>query len=265
MSALAAQARTELRLSLRNGEQLLVTLGIPVLVLVFFSLVDVLPIDDTAMPGLSTPAELGGLVTEVRAVDALFPRVLALAVMSSAMVALGIGTGFERHYKVLKRLGTTPLGRPRLLAAKTASTVAILVVQAVVLTAAALALGWRPGRFEASLAPQVALAVLACVLGTAAFAGIGLLLAGTLSGPLNLAACNGLYLVLLLFGGIVVPVTELPGPLEAVGSALPSGALAQVLDHALTLGEASPALAWLILATWAIVAPLAAARWFRWE
>lgn len=265
MRALAAQARAELRLSLRNGEQLLVTLGIPVLVLVFFSLVDVLPIDETGMPVRSTPAAPGGLSAEVRAVDALFPRVVALAVMSAAMVALGIGTGFERHYQVLKRLGTTPLGRPRLLAAKVASTLAILAVQVVVLTGAAVALGWRPGRFEASLVPQLALAVLACLLGTAAFAGLGLLLAGTLSGPLNLAVCNGLYLVLLLFGGIVVPVTELPGPLEAVGSALPSGALAQALDHALTLGEASPASAWIVLAAWAVVAPLAATRWFRWE
>ena len=261
MSALAAQTRSELRLSARNGEQLLVAFGIPLLVLVFFSLVDVLPLGQ----GLADDGAAGTGPVDVRAVDALLPRVVALAVMSSAMVALGIGTGFERHYKVLKRLGTTPLGRPRLLGAKVASTATILAVQLVVLVAAAVALGWRPDRFGAGTASQVGLALAACALGTAAFAGIGLLLAGTLSGPLNLAACNGLYLVLLLFGGIVVPVSELPGPLEVVGELLPSGALASALDGAMTQGRAGDASSWIVLTVWAVAAPMAAIRWFRWE
>lgn len=264
MRALQAQARSELRLSLRQGEQLLVALGIPVLVLVFFSLVDVLPADD-ALGNLTKPVEIAGLGTEVRAVDALFPRVLALAVISSAMVSLGIGTGFERYYKVLKRLGTTPLGRPRLLAAKVLSVVAIQVVQVLVLTATAVALGWRPGRFDAPLGAQVALTVLAFLLGTAAFAGIGLFLAGTLSGPLNLAVCNALYLVLLLFGGIAVPLSQLPAPLESFGALLPSAALAEVLQYAVLAGTATPKASWAVLAAWAVLAPLVAVRTFRWE
>lgn len=263
MSALATQARTELRLSLRNGEQLLVAFGIPVLVLVFFSLVDVLPTGD--LPNVTKPAELGGMGIEVRAVDSLFPRVVALAVMSSAMVALGIGTGFERHYKVLKRLGATPLGRPRLIAAKVGAVLALQVVQLTVLVLAAVALGWRPDRFGADAPPQLALTLVAVLLGTAAFAGIGLLLAGTLSGPLNLAVCNALYLVLLLFGGIIVPLDQLPGPLEQLGRLLPSAALVEVLDHALTLGTATPRAAWAWLAVWALLAPTAAAALFRWE
>lgn len=264
MSALATQARTELRLSLRNGEQLLVAFGIPVLVLVFFAVVDVLPAD-TTLGNLTKPAELGGLGIEVRAVDSLFPRVVALAVMSSAMVALGIGTGFERHYKVLKRLGATPLGRGRLVTAKIASVLALQVVQLTVLTVAAIALGWRPDRFGADPLPQLVLTLAAVLLGTAAFAGIGLLLAGTLSGPLNLALCNALYLVLLLFGGIIVPLDQLPGPLEQLGRLLPSAALAEVLQYALTVGTATPKAAWAWLAAWALAAPAAAAALFRWE
>jgi ABC-2 type transport system permease protein len=247
MRAFLAQVRMELALSLRQGEQLLVSLGIPVLVLLFFSLVDVLP-DRTRPAG----------VLGVEPVDDLTPAVLALAVMSTAMVSLGIGTGFERYYGVLKRLGATPLGRPRLVAAKVAMVLALEAVQLAVLVPAAVLLGWRPGG-------PVALVLPAYVLGTAAFAGLGLLLAGTLKGTVNLAVCNTLYLVLLFFGGIVVPPERLPGPLAAVAGVLPSGALSDVLHAALTPATATPAGAWLVLALWAVVLPAMAAAWFRWE
>src|SRR5439155_23442161 len=123
-TALAARTKVELVLTLRRGESVLLTLVIPILLLVFFSSVDVLPV------GVKDP------------VDFLAPGVLALAVMSTAMVGLGIATGFERQYGVLKRLGSTPLGRPRLLGAKPASILAVEVLQVVVLVAVAGALGW---------------------------------------------------------------------------------------------------------------------------
>lgn len=242
MSALAAQVRTELTLSLRQGEQLLVSLGIPVLLLVFFSLVDVLPLP----AGINEP------------VDFLAPGILALAVMSSAMVSLGIGTGFERQYRVLKRLGSTPLGRPRLIGAKAAMVGCLLAIQVTVIVAVAVALGWRPGGTPV-------LAVPAIVLGTAAFAGIGLLLAGTLRGTVNLAVCNGLFLVLLLLGGMVVPLDRLPDPLEAFASLLPAAALSEVLVASFTTGADLPASAWGVLAFWAVLAPALAAAFFRWE
>src|SRR6478735_7316882 len=232
MKALATQLRTELTLSTRQGEQALVAIGIPLLVLVFFSLVDVLP------TGTDDP------------IDRLAPAVLALAIMSSAMVSLGIATGFERDYGVLKRLGATPLGRPRLLAAKLSATLATELVQLIVLVVVALLLGWDP-----QLQPLGLLAAL--LAGTAAFAGAGLALAGLLSGPLNLAACNGIYLLLLLLGGVAVPASELPSALGAVAKALPSGALVDVMVD-VTGGPAS-ARAWLVLAAWAIALPTLAA------
>lgn len=239
MHAMVAQTRNELVLSLRQGEQLLVSMGIPVLVLLFLSQVDILP----------TGTE--------RPIDFLAPAVLGLAVMSSSMVSLGIGTGFERHYGVLKRLGATPLGRPRLLAAKIASVVATEVVQLAVLSGVALALGWQPAWSVLPFAGAV-------LLGTAAFAGTGLLLAGRLSGPANLAACNGLYLVLLLFGGVAVPASELPGPLGGVAGVLPTGALVKVLRSA--TGATLPVTgAWIALLAWAVAMPLAAALTFRWS
>jgi ABC-2 type transport system permease protein len=242
VSALAAQARSELTLSLRNGEQLLVSVVIPLLVLVFFSTVDVLPLPD----GVDD------------AVAFLAPGVLALAVMSSAMVSLGIGTGFERQYGVLKRLGTTPLGRGRWVAAKIVMVLALLVIQVVVLVVAALLLGWEPGG-------DPILAVPAIVLGAAAFGGIGLLMAGTLRGTATLALANGLYLVLLLLGGMIVPLDELPTPLATLSRALPAGALSEVLQAALRDGAPAATTSWLVLAAWAVAAPLVAARFFRWD
>src|SRR5204862_5583709 len=199
MRALAAQSRAELVLTLRRGESVLLTLIIPILLLVFFSSVDILP----------KP------VGVQESVDFLAPGILALALMSTAMGSLGIATGFERQYGVLKRLGSTPLGRPRLLGAKTASIVGIEIVQLVILVPVAFALGWDP-----SAAGGAALA--AVVLATIAFAGLGLLMAGTLRAEVTLAAANGLYLVLLLLGGMVIPLAKLPEGLRAVARLLPA-------------------------------------------
>ena len=241
MTALVAQTRTEVLMTLRRGESALLALGIPVLLLGFFSTVDVLP------------------TTTREPVDFLFPGILALAVMSTAMVSLAIATGFERSYRVLKRLGSTPLGRPRLLAAKTIAIVIVEVIQAVVLLIEARLLGWHSGNGVA-----VGLAIAAVLLGTVAFAGLGFLLAGTLPALTTLAAANGLYLVLLLLSGMLVPLAKLPGPVAAVARALPSGALADALHGALRTGTV-PGRAWVVLIVWAIAAPVAAAATFRWE
>ncbi|MFZ9676099.1 MAG: ABC transporter permease, partial [Ilumatobacteraceae bacterium] len=193
------------------------------------------------------------------AIDFLTPGVLALAVMSSAMVSLGIATGFERGYKVLKRLGATPLGRPRWLGAKITSVILVQVIQLIVLVPVALALGWDSG------SARWLLAIGGVVTGTVAFGGVGLLIAGRLRAEINLAAQNGLYLVLLLLGGMVIPFDELPGPLAAVAKCLPSGALADVLRDALVGGADRPGTSWIVLGAWAVVAPALTAITFRWE
>lgn len=242
MTAVLAQLRTELRLSFRQGEQLLVSIGIPLGILVFFSQVDVLPKGDVSRP-----------------VDFLAPAVLALAVMSSSLVSLGIATGFERYYGVLKRLGATPLGRPRLIGAKMGTVVVTEAIQFAVLIAAGLALGWDP---DLSGWP---VAILAALLGTAAFAGLGLLLAGTLSGPLNLAVCNGVYLMLLVTGGMMVPFEELPAGMRAVAQVLPAAALSDLMIGSLAPTAEVHAASWAVLVTWAVVLPMLAAWRFRWE
>lgn len=238
MRPLLAHLRLELALLTRNGESLLLTLGIPLLLLVFFANVDVLPIDGEP-------------------IDFLAPGVLALAVLSTALVNLAIGTGFEREYGVLKRLGATPLGRPRLLAAKTLAILVLEVVQLTVLWLLALGLGWDPS-------PRVGF-IAAVLLGTVACAGLGLCLAGSLKALVTLAAANGLYLVLLLLSGMVIPLDELPGPARALARALPSGALAEAVRGTLTDGASVPGRAWLVLVAWAVASPVLATRLFHWE
>ena len=241
MSVLLAQMKSELRVIARNGEQLLVIIGIPTILLLFFSQVDVLPRGDQS------------------AVDFLLPGILALAVMSTAMVSLGIATGFERSYGVLKRLGATPLGTRRLVLAKSLAVVLVEVVQLLVLIGVGLILGWR-GDLSA-VAPVVG----AVLLGTLAFAGIGLTLAGTLRGEVNLAAQNGLYLVLLLIGGIMFPLDSLPNWLQTPAQLLPSSALADVMRGALTETSLNGGAPWIVLAVWALVAQATAAKFFRWQ
>lgn len=241
MSVLGAQVSAEVSLVRRNGEQLLVTLGIPLLLLVFFGSVDILPSGDQS------------------SIDFLVPGILALAVMSTAMVSLGIGTGFERSYLVLKRLAATPLGTGRLIAAKTIAVVCVEAVQMVLIVAVGFALDWSPQ------SPNWLLGVLAVILGTFAFAGIGLLLAGTLRGEVNLAASNGLYLALLLSGGLLFPLDRLPGPLQGLGRALPAHALSDVLRDALASAGEHTGSSWIVLGVWAVVAPACAARFFRWK
>lgn len=241
--AVLAQARAEIVLTLRRGESLLLTLGIPIVLLGFFTLI-----------GYPDKALTGGVST----VDFLAPGILALAVMSTGMVSLSIATGFERQYGVLKRLGTTPLGRPALLVAKMAAILAVELLQIVVLWFAAVLLGWQP---RGDIVTFLALVLLA----TAGFAGIGLLMAGTLRAEMTLAAANGLYLLLLLLGGMVVPLSKLPGAVQGVARALPSASLADAFHALLGVGSHVPGRAWLVLLAWAVAAPAAAAATFRWE
>jgi ABC-2 type transport system permease protein len=238
--AIRAQTRIEVLLTLRRGESLLVTLVIPLGILVFFSKVDAVN------------------TTYKEPVDFLVPGVLALAVMSSAMVSLGIATGYERRYGVLKRLGSTPLSRAGLLSAKTLNVLALEVVQAIVIVLTGLALGW-----EATGGLVAAIALL--LVGTVAFAGVGMLLAGTLRAEANLAVANGLFLVLLFLGGMAYPLSKLPNAVEAVAKLLPAAALSETVRAVLTPGRSFPVGELVVLLVWAVAAPLAAARWFRWE
>jgi ABC-2 type transport system permease protein len=238
--AVAAQTRIEMLLTVRRSESLLVTLAIPLGILVFFSSVDAVN------------------TTYKEPVDFLVPGVLALAVMSSAMVSLGIATGYERRYGVLKRLGSTPLSRAGLLSAKTLNVLVLEVIQTALIVLTGILLGWHA-------TGGLVLAIGLLLVGTVAFAGIGMLLAGTLRAEANLAVANGLFLVLLFLGGMAYPLAKLPDAIETFAKALPAAALSETVRAALTPGAGFPTGELVVLLLWAVGAPLAAIRWFRWE
>jgi ABC-2 type transport system permease protein len=235
-----AQAALETRMLLRNGEQLLLTVVIPSVLLVLFS----------AVPIVHTGAG--------RRVDFLAPGLLALAVMSTAFTGQAIATGFERRYGVLKRLAASPLPRWGLMAAKTCSVLVVEAGQVVLLGVIALALGWRPHGNPTAV-------LLLLVAGTAAFSGLGLLMAGTLKAEATLAAANLVFVLLLVAGGVVVPLAEFPHAARAVLQLLPIAALSGGLRDVLQHGAGMPWGQLGVLAAWAAAGLAAAARFFRWE
>ncbi|MBW8704260.1 Inner membrane transport permease YbhR [Streptomyces sp. MBT84] len=237
---IAAQAALETRMLLRNGEQLLLTVVIPTLLLLLFGSVDIV---DTGAG---------------KAVDFLAPGILALAVMSTAFTGQAIATGFERRYGVLKRLASSPLPRWGLMTAKTASVLVTEVLQVVLLTVIAYALGWSPHGDPLSV-------LLLLVLGTAAFSGLGLLMAGTLKAEATLAAANLVFLLLLVGGGVIVPLDKFPAGTQDVLALLPITALSDGLRDVLQHGAGMPVGDLAVLVVWAVVGLAAAGRFFRWE
>jgi ABC-2 type transport system permease protein len=241
---ITAQALLETRQLVRNGEQLTLTLIIPLLLLTAFSL-----------------EPLVSLGVPMSRVDFLTPGVIALAVMSTAFTSQAIATGFERRYGVLKRLGATPLSRGYLIAAKTATVIVVELAQAAIICLVALALGWTP---RASVAAIVTVPLLV-LLGTAAFSGFALLMAGTLRAEATLAGANLIYVVLLGIGGVVFPLTKFPAGARPILELLPTGALSTALRGVLASSAGLPAKETIALAVWAVAGITLAARYFRWE
>jgi ABC-2 type transport system permease protein len=242
LAAMLAMSAAELRLAVRRGETLVATAVLPIVVLVFFASVGILP------------------MTTARPVDFLLPGSIAFAIIATSLVSLGITTGYDRFYGVLKRLGGSPLSRAELIAAKMLAVLVVEVAQVGLLVgAASLLLGWA-----APAGSSVVLFVVSLLLGTLAFAGLGLLLAGTLRAETMLAVANGLFVASLLLGGIVLPIDHLPDPLAALAGALPAAALSEAFRAALGAGgDATGAL--VLLAGWGVGATGLAALSFRWE
>lgn len=235
-----SQAGFEVSTQLRNGEQLLVSLVLPALVLVALAV--------TTSPSLGPG----------RRIDVAVPGVLALSTISSAFTSQAIATGFDRRYSVLRYLGVTPLGRAGLLAAKALATAAIQLLQVALLSGLGLALGWRPA------VGGLGYAVVALLMGAWAFVALALLLAGTLRAEAVLALANLVWVLLLAGGGVVVPRTEAPAVMAGAAALLPSAGLADGLRAALVAGRFDlPSLG--VVAAWGAVCSVAAARWFRWS
>jgi len=242
LQRVAAQTSFEARAILRNGEQLLVTIVVPVLVLIGLTKATAIDLDT------------GG----ASRIDFLTPGILALAVMTTSFTSQAIASSFDRRNGVLRLLSTTPLGRGGLLAGKVLGVLVVEVVQIAVIGLTALVLGWHP---EPAGIP---LALVAVVLGTAAFTSLALLVAGTLRAEAVLAVANLLLLVLAVAGGVVIPASQLPGPMSHVALLLPSGALGEAMRESLLHGMLPP---WsvVILVGWTAALGWGAGRLFRWH
>lgn len=235
-----AQAQSEISVLLRNGEQLLVAVVLPALVLI-------------GLVQAHSP-DLG----PARRVDVIAPGVLALALISSAFTGQAIQTGFDRRYGVLRLLGSTPLGRSGLLTAKAVAALGVVAIQVVVLSVLAAFLGWRPK------AIGVLPAAVFLVVGTATFVALALLLAGLLRAEAVLAVANLVWVLLLAGSAVVVPAHVMPTPLDRIAPWLPSGALADGLRAALQHGRLS-VVPLLVLLIWFGAAAALVARTFRWS
>lgn len=237
------QAVMELRLLARNGEQLLLALVIPLLLLVL-------------------GAKANGIVDlgAGRPIDIITPGILALAVLSTSFTSLAIATGFERRYGVLKRLGASPLPRWGLMVGKIAAIVVVEIVQLTVLSVVGLLLGWEPAGGVLAVAQLLVLVV----LGTAAFGSLGLLIAGTMRAEATLAVANLVYVLLLVGGGLLVPLTRYPDQVRHLLELLPSGALGQGLRDTFA-GLGPDPFSLVVLTVWAVCAGLLVSRTFTWE
>lgn len=234
---LLAHARTETKLTLRNGEQVLLTLLIPIALLVGLTLIEIISLPEPR-------------------VDAVVPRVLALAVMSSAFTGQAIALGFDRRYGVLKRLAATALPRWMLVGGRVLAGITVVAIQLVVLGGVALLLGWSPS------AGGVLWTIALAVLGALTFGALGVLLGGSLRAELVLALANIIWFVLLLAGGIIVRAGSMPGAVSTIVQLLPSGALTEGIDHAVNgSGPGWQPIAALV--AWGVVAAVVAARTTR--
>ncbi|MFC9788310.1 ABC transporter permease [Rhodococcus sp. NPDC127528] len=234
---LAAQTKLELTLLLRNGEQLLLALFIPITLLIGLSL---MPLGDLGDPR----------------VNRVLPAVMMVAIMSIAFTGQAIAVGFDRRYGALKRLGATPLPRWGIIAGKSAAVVIVVALQSILLGAIGFALGWRPD------VTGLLLGAVVIALGTASFAALGLLLGGTLRAEIVLALANVLWFVMAGIGSVVFASADsIPGPLHTAARLVPSGALAEALDHALS--GSIDVFAVVVLALWGSVAAWLATRLFK--
>ena len=236
MSSLLAIAKTDLVITLRRGESVLLTFLIPLGLLFFVGATGILGIE----------------------VDQLVPGLFALSLISSAFVGLAVATGFERKYLVLKRLGATPIRPITLVLGKALSVAMVVVLQLALLWAvAAVVFDWSPSVNWPGILAGV-------VLGTVGPAGLAFLMAGRLRAEATLALANGLYFVFLGIGDVFVPASYLSDAVVAISRLLPAAPLAEVFRWSTGAGDVTAG-AWIVLTAWAVLAPIAAARWFRWE
>lgn len=231
-----ALATLELKLFLRNGEQLMLNMLIPVAALIS-----------------ACVAPIGHLI-DPRA-TAVLPGVLALAVISSAFTGQAIAVGFDRRYGALKRLGATMAPPWAIIAGKSSAVAVVVALQSILLGTIAYTFGWRPS--SVSLAEIVVL----LPAGAIAFAVLGLLLGGSLRAEVVLPLANILWFAQAASLAFTVWSGPAASGWSSVVALTPAGALASALRDA-AAGAHFDLSAPLVLLVWSIAGGALAKRTF---
>lgn len=227
-----AQSGWEIRVLMRNGEQLLLAFALP--------LITLLALFAAVLPGMPTG-------------DDAVAGVLAMAGLSSSFTAQAIVLGFDRRYGVLRMFSTTPLGSTGLLLGKAGAVVVMLTIQLVFFSVAALLLGWN----GMGLA-ELGLVVVFLLLGATTFVSLAVLFGGTMRAQAVIALANLLWVLMVFAGGALFPIPD--GSWLAW---LPPGALGDGLRAAL-----AGSFSWMsaaVLAGWTAVLGTLAARSMKWD
>ena len=233
------QGAWEFKLSLKNGEQFLLLVIIPVAVFL----------------ALTQTAIIGGEKWDIA--EALSASI-TVSVLAAGFTSLAIATAFERRSGTLVTMGVTPISRVELVVGKTLSTVYLAAISVLVLGLVALVLGWRP-TMSATLIPLILL------LGIASVTGFAFLLAGTVRAEAVLALANGIFVFAMIFGGIVF---QYSGTVGTVIELFPPAALSNCMSHVLdsTSPDSPPFLVSIgVLLVWSVVGTLASAKFFKWR
>jgi ABC-2 type transport system permease protein len=244
VKVLVLQTKIEFRLLLRQRETVFFGLVLPLMFLFFVGV-----------------AFRSGVYRGYTSIDSLLPPYLVMAVMSIAVVNLGISFATQRATGCLKRFGGTPLPRATLLVAKALSGAALICLSCLLLVVVSFAFY----HIRTHGNPLWALPPL--LIGIAAFTAIGVALGGSIPAEGAAAVTNAIYLPLLFLGGTFVPIDTLPTPLRDLARVLPPARLVSALNSVLVDGRTALDTGWdiPIIAAWGVAAIVIASRRLRWE
>ena len=242
MTGYTMLVRTQARLLLREPKVAIFGLGLPLVLLTIFG----------NIPAFSDGhADLGGKTT----LDAFLPTLVVLSPVILAVSALPISLAELREHGVLRRMAVSPVPASGVLAAQ----VTVLMSTAVCAAAVVAALGTQGFGAKAPAHPVTMIA--AYVLGCAAIVGLGLMVAAIAP---TAGAASGIAIPIMIvnffFGGLYTPVETLPHVLATIGQYVPFGAMVYTWSgHGQTWQHLA------VLAGYAVIGGVVAARTFKWE
>lgn len=243
-SATAVLARTEVRLFLREPGTVLLATLLPTVLLLGLG----------AVPALREPSPAFGGQTFL---TVFTPSLLGWSLAFLALQTMPAGLVTYREKGILRRLSITPVRPVVVLQVQLALNAATAVLGMALMVAVAVAVfGIEPPRHPLAFAGTF-------VIGTASMFALGLLITAMAPRAKAAAGLGSLgLLVTQFFGGLYLPKFLLPEIVVRIGEFVPPGIGA--FQSAWT-GDGAAPVQLAVLAGVAVVATVAAVRFFRWE